>query len=242
MNIEKSDYMKIISLYEDNHLIVVYKPPGVLSQGGEMKIPNIIDQIKAYLKIKYNKPGNVYLGLVHRLDLNVGGVMVFARTSKAAKRLSEQVRNHNIGKRYLAIAEGRFIKSNGTISDYIKKDEAKRQAFLADKEDGKLAELKYDLLEECMYDDKIYSLLNIELITGRFHQIRFQLSNINHPLLGDTKYGDSEQKEDFFLGLHAYELTFEHPTTKELMTFNYKPEDHRFLLFKSIDDIPWRSE
>ena len=230
--------MNIPILFEDNHILVCVKPQGVLSQGGDMDQKNMVDELKNYIKVTYRKPGNVFLGLVHRLDLNVGGVMVFAKTSKAARRLSNQIKNHDFKKRYLAIAKGSFETKEGVFQDYLDKDTTKRQATIADEKNGKFASLHYFVLEEREFDNEIYSLVDIELITGRFHQIRFQLAHHNHPLYGDSKYGTTLNK-DFFLGLFAYELEFEHPTKKTIMKFRQRPLDSRFTQFKHINKIDW---
>ncbi len=229
--------MDLTILHEDNHIIVCLKPPGVLSQSGELGIPNMVDLLKDYLKEKYNKPGDAYLGLVHRLDLNVGGVMVFAKTSKAANRIGEQIKSHCFRKKYLAIAEGVFEDTTGTYFDYIIKDEAKRQAFISDKNSGKSAELRYRVIEQTIITNKPYSLLEINLITGRYHQIRFQLAHHLHPLYGDTKYGNHPENRDYFIGLYAYKLEFTHPVTKEHMTFIHKPAESRFKNFKEIENL-----
>ncbi|OQX93945.1 MAG: hypothetical protein B6I17_00840 [Tenericutes bacterium 4572_104] len=231
--------MDIPILFEDNHILVCVKPQGVLSQGGSIDKPNMVDELKKYIKEKYNKPGNVYLGLVHRLDINVGGVMVFAKTSKAAKRLSKQVKDHDIKKRYLAIAKGTFEKKRDRYVDYLSKNEEKRQAIIAEEISGKLAILNYQVLGQTKLNEDIYSLIDIDLITGRFHQIRFQFSYHGHPLYGDSKYGNMINK-DFFLGLYAYSLEFTHPVKKEKMIFKNKPNDERFLKFSKINKIDWR--
>lgn len=231
--------MNIKILYEDNHIIVCIKPSDILSQAGSMQKPDMVNELKKYIKEKYNKPGNVFVGLVHRLDLNVSGVMVFAKTSKAASRLSEQIRNHEFTKTYIAIAKGAFAEQKGVYSNYLTKDEIKRQAFVTDEFQGKLAKLQYEVLE---YNEVLdYSLVKIELITGRFHQIRCQMSHNNHPLMGDTKYSTANSNKDFFLGLYAYQLKFLHPTKKEEMIFNYKPLNKNFAKFKSINKINWRT-
>lgn len=231
--------MDLPIIYEDNHIIVCYKPEEVLSQAGEMDKPDMINLLKDYIKEKYQKPGNIYLGLVHRLDLNVPGVMVFAKTSKAASRLSEQIRNHQFQKSYLAIVSGQFEEKIGKFSDYLIKDETKRQAFITDSKQGKKAELEFEVLEYNALQD--ISLVKIKLITGRFHQIRCQFAYHNHALIGDTKYGKQTNNRTFFLGLYAYQLEFEHPTKKEALLFNYKPNNKNYLQFKSIDTINWRT-
>lgn len=232
--------MEPLVLLEDNHLIVCVKPSGILSQAGEMDIPDMVNILKGYLKEKYNKPGNVYLGLVHRLDLNVSGVMVFAKTSKAASRLSEQIKSHSFTKKYLAIVKGVFNSNEGFLEDYIRKDEKLRQAFLANSKTGKLAKLQYSVLGTNIIDEDVYSLVDINLLSGRFHQIRFQFANAGHPLLKDTKYGKMIENKDFFIGLYSYQIEFNHPVTKEELVFNHKPNDIYFRKYKELDLINWR--
>lgn len=209
---------KLEVLYEDNHIIVVNKPCNVLSQSDNTHDVDLLTMIKEYIKEKYNKPGNVYLGLVHRLDRPVSGVMVFARTSKAASRLSEQVRTHSFKKEYLAIAHGTFSKTEDTLEDYLEKL-PDGNTIVTDKEHGKLARLKYQVLEE--NKEKNISLLKIQLETGRHHQIRVQFSSRNHPLCGDQRYGKQDHIQ---ICLHAYKLSFIHPVTKENLTFKSLPK------------------
>lgn len=230
--------MDIKILYEDNHILVCVKPAGVLSQAGTLNKPDMVNLLKDYVKEKYQKPGNVYIGLVHRLDINVSGVMVFAKTSKAASRLSDQIRNHDFEKSYLAVVHDKFSSNEGTYQDYLWKDEAKRQAYISDSSKGKLAKLNYQVLE--YNETNKLSLVKIDLITGRFHQIRAQFSSHGHPLLGDTKYGSAAINQDFFLGLFAFQLRFIHPTKKEQLVFNCKPTHPHFLQFKAYDTIIWR--
>ena len=209
-------------LYEDNHIIVVVKEPGIPSQADKTKDDDMLTIIKAYLKEKNNKLGNVYLGLVHRLDRSVGGVMVFAKTSKAASRLSEQVRNKQVKKNYIAVVKGKMEKPNGVMQDYLVKDERKNKSFVTDKntKNAKYSELEYEVLK---YDDVMnMSLVKIDLKTGRHHQIRVQFSSRGHALCGDTKYGTRSRSKQ--LALWSYKLKFYHPTTKAEMEFKYLPE------------------
>ena len=204
-------------IYEDNHIIVVLKPQNVLSQGDETKDKSVLDMVKDYIKEKYNKPGEVYIGLVHRLDRPVGGIMVFARTSKAASRLSEQVRNKEFKKKYLAVVDGKFENKKGTLEDYLFKDERNNISKVVPKEkkNSKLAILDYEVLN---YDDKRdLSLIKINLRTGRHHQIRVQMANAGHGLFGDQKYGTRGKGKQ--IRLWAYELEFLHPVKKEIMKF-----------------------
>ena len=208
---------KLEVLYEDNHIIVVVKPFNIPTQEDSSKDIDMLTIIKDYIKEKYNKPGNVYLGLVHRLDRPASGVMVFARTSKAASRLSDEVRNRTIKKTYLAIVHGK-TKDKEKLVDYISKDNKTNNSYI-DKKSGKESILTYTRLK---YDEKEdLSLIKVDLETGRHHQIRLQMSNIGHPLYGDQRYGTQDKKQ---LALYAYKLEFTHPVTKEQMTFKKLPE------------------
>lgn len=163
-------------LYEDNHIIVVEKKPNIPVCEDSSKDKDLLTIIKEYIKVKYNKPGNVYLGLVHRLDRPVGGVMVFAKTSKAASRLSKQINENKFAKTYIAVVEGKMNKSD-TFTDYLIKDEKTNTSYITTKEKGKLSILDYTLIS---YKDNM-SLVKINLHTGRSHQIRVQFSSRNHP-------------------------------------------------------------
>lgn len=207
---------KLNILYEDNHIIVVVKPCNVLSQGDNTGDSSIMDYIKEYIKVKYNKPGNVYLGLVHRLDRPVGGIMVFAKTSKAAGRLCKAFNEHSITKKYLAIVKGKMEKSNDTLIDYIDKDK-NGDAIIS--KDGKKSILEYDVISYNKEND--CSLVSINLKTGRHHQIRIQFASRGHYLLGDQRYGVHDNKQ---ISLFAYYLEFLHPVTHEVMEFKVFPE------------------
>ena len=208
---------KLNILYEDNHIIVVEKPYNVPTQEDSSKDLDMINIIKNYLKEKYEKPGNVYLGLVHRLDRPVGGLMVFAKTSKAASRLSKQVKDNTFHKTYLAVVHGK-TKNKEKLVDYISKDSKTFSSFI-DKENGKESILEY---ENLYYDNKEdISLIKVNLITGRHHQIRLQMSNINHPLVGDQRYGIQDKKQ---IMLYAYKIEFIHPIKKEVMKFELLPK------------------
>lgn len=169
-------------LYEDNHLIAVFKPVGVLSQGDRTGDVNLFDEVRAYLKEKYNKPGNVYLGLLHRLDRPVSGIMLFAKTSKGASRLSEQFRNHTVEKIYHAIVLGKPSKNRGVLKNNLGKDTKSMKA--REFADGKEVILHYKIIK---INEKS-SLLKIKIEGGKFHQIRAQLSLAGFPILGDVKY------------------------------------------------------
>ena len=206
---------KLNILYEDNHIIVVEKPYNILSQGDNTKDISMVDLVKEYIKEKYNKPGNVYLGLVHRLDRPVGGIMVFAKTSKAASRLSKSFLNHEITKKYLAIIKGR-MKNNEELIDYIDKDD-KGNAFVS--KTGKEAILEYEELEYNENSDS--ALISVDLKTGRHHQIRIQFASRGHYLLGDQRYGVQDNKQ---ICLFCYYLSFIHPVTKEQVEFRLYPQ------------------
>lgn len=209
-------------LYEDNHIIVVEKIVNVPSQSDKTGDLDMLTIIKTYLKQKYNKPGNVYLGLVHRLDRPVGGVMVFAKTSKAASRLSEEVRAKQFEKRYLVIANGKFENNKGILEDYLLKNQAKNisKVVKAETKNSKLAKLDYEVVK---YDSDLnLSVLKINLYTGRHHQIRVQLSSRNHSIYGDQKYGGRGHGKQ--ICLWAYSLKIIHPITKKEMKFELYPK------------------
>lgn len=203
-------------LYEDNHIIVVVKPANVLSQSDSTNDDDMLSIIKRYLKEKYNKPGNVYLGLVHRLDRPVSGVMVFAKTSKAASRLSEEVRNHTFSKKYLAVVHGVGLKNSDSFTDYLVK-KSDNSSYITDSKSGKICKLSYEVIGECV--KKKLSLVDIDLKTGRHHQIRVQFASRGYPLYGDQRYGFSDKKQ---IALLAYEVSFVHPVKKEKMIFRCK--------------------
>ena len=209
--------------YEDNHIIVVEKKANILSQADSTKDIDMLTIIKKYIKEKYNKPGNVYLGLVHRLDRPVGGIMVFARTSKAASRLSEEVRNHTLKKTYLAVVHGILEKSDGVFSDYLKKI-GNGNTIVTTKNDGKYSELHYKVLSYNKKDKQ--TLVEINLITGRHHQIRVQFASRGYPLCGDQRYGRKDKTQ---IALYAYRLEFIHPVTKENMIFENRKINNLYL-------------
>ena len=213
-------------IYEDNHLLVVEKPINVPVQADKSGDEDLLTMLKKYLKEKYNKPGDVYLGLVHRLDRPVGGVMVFAKTSKAASRLSKQVQKHEFKKIYMAVIEGK-VSESGTFKDKLKKDEKTNITRVS--EDGKEAELSYNLIG---FVNNL-SLVRISLKTGRSHQIRVQFASRKIPLYGDQKYNPNAVKNQ--IALFASKLEFKHPITKEVMSFELPlPERYPFTLFKAL--------
>ena len=213
---------KLNVIYEDNHIIVVEKPVNIPSQGDKTGDMDMLTIIKGYLKEKYNKPGNVYLGLVHRLDRPVGGVMVFAKTSKAASRLSEEVRLKEFKKTYLVIVNGKMDKKTGNLEDYLLKNEKNNMSKVVKEntKNAKFASLDYEVLK---YDEDInLSVLKVNLHTGRHHQIRVQLSSRDHSIYGDQKYGGRGHGKQ--ITLWAYKLTIKHPITKEEMSFTSVPK------------------
>ncbi len=211
-------------LYEDNHIIVVSKPQGVPSQPDESGDKDMLSMVKDYIKEKYNKPGEAFVGLVHRLDRPTGGAMVFAKTSKAASRLSEQMRDGDFDKTYFAVVCGRPRDVKGKVVSYIKKDEKTNMAVIVPQATtgAKRAELDYETLE---YNSETnHSLVKVKLYSGRGHQIRVQMKSIKCPVFGDQKYG-GEAMPKVMLNLYAVELAFLHPTTKQKLIFRvYPPE------------------
>lgn len=211
-------------IYEDNHLLVVKKEPNILVQADNTKDLDLLTSLKKYLKDKYDKKGDVYLGLLHRLDRPVGGVMVFARTSKAASRLSNLIRNGNFDKTYLAIVLGK-VESSGVFEDYLLKLSSENRTII-DKF-GKYSRLSYNLIA---YKDGL-SLVKIKLDTGRSHQIRVQFSSRGFPLWGDQKYNNKALVGEQ-IALWSYEIKFTHPTRLETMDFKCNPPlDYPWSLF-----------
>lgn len=209
-------------LYEDNHIIVVVKPVNVPSQADKTGDEDMLTLIKKYIKEKYNKPGEVYLGLVHRLDRPTGGVMVFAKTSKSASRLSEQIRENKMHKKYLCIVDGKLEKEKGTFKDYLLKNEKTNTSKVVKEgtKNAKEAILDYEVVK---YNEEInLSVIKVDLHTGRHHQIRVQFASRGHSLSGDQKYGTRGRGKQ--LALWAYSLSFIHPTQKKEMNFEAYPE------------------
>ena len=200
-------------IYEDNHLLVVNKPVNVPVNADSSADSDLQQQLKAYLKEKYDKPGNVYLGLVHRLDRPVGGVMVFARTSKAASRLSESLRKGEFQKTYLAVVEAK-APPEAHLEDWLVKDGAANTTTVTQPGQGKLALLDYRTLQKA---DGL-SLLQVRIGTGRSHQIRVQLSHAGLPIWGDQRYNRHAIKGQQ-IALFAHQLSFPHPVTRQILTF-----------------------
>ena len=206
---------KLNVLYEDNHVIVVEKPINILSQGDATGDIDLLTMVKQYIKNKYNKPGNVYIGLIHRLDRPVGGIMVFARSSKAASRLNKQQLEHNFEKKYLAVINGIMNNNSGKLVDKLEKQS---DGSTIVSENGKRCVLNYKVLD--VNKKTMHSLVEIELETGRHHQIRVQFASRGHYLCGDQRYGKVDKTQ---LALYAYKLGFVHPVTKEKMQFSLNP-------------------
>jgi len=214
--------MDLKILYEDNHIIVVVKPVNIPSQGDKTGDEDMLTIIKKYIKEKYNKPGEVYLGLVHRLDRPTCGVIVFAKTSKAASRLSEQVREKEIQKKYLCIVDGKLEKEKDLWKDYLLKNEKNNMSKVVEEntKNSKEAILDYEVIK---YNEEInLSVVKVNLHTGRHHQIRVQFASRGHSLCGDQKYGTRGRGKQ--LALWAYSLSLVHPTKKERMEFESYPE------------------
>ena len=216
-------------LYEDNHIIVVLKEQMTACCPDESKDDNLFDQVKQYIKIAYNKPGNVYVGLVHRLDRPTGGVMVYAKTSKAAARLTAGLQNGDFEKKYLAVLCGTPDSQRGTLCNYLRKNTVNNMVYICTQteENAKYAELDYKVLESV----NKYSLVEVRLHTGRTHQIRVQMSGISHPVFGDMRYGGVLAQKGK-LALWAYCLSFTHPVTKERL---------RFIACPPETETPWKA-
>ncbi len=222
-------------LYEDNHIIVVEKPFNVPTQEDDSKDMDLLRMVKEYVRVKYNKPGEAYIGLIHRLDRVAGGIMVFARTSKAASRLSEQIRNRKFEKEYLTVVEGTMKSDSAELIDYLVKDNNANTVKVVKKEHSgaKEAKLRYDLLE---FKENL-SLIRVDLLTGRPHQIRVQFSSRNCAIWGDGKYGSSYTSKKG-IALWSYRISFEHPTRKEKMTFElFPPNVTPWNIFRAVENM-----
>ena len=215
-------------VYEDNHIIVVLKPQGVPTCGDESGDDSLLEGVRRYLKVTYEKPGNVYVGLIHRLDRPTGGVLVFAKTSKAASRLSEQMRGGDFEKKYFTVLVGTPKEPQKTLVNYLKKNPVNNMVYLCPPttDGAKMASLDYRVLQE----REGLCLAEVRLHTGRTHQIRVQMAGIGHPVYGDMRYGGENAKKGW-LALWAYSLSFTHPVTKERMRFMVQPP---------ADNVPWK--
>lgn len=220
--------MNIPILYEDNHLLIVEKPNNIPVQQDKSNDNDLLSMLKEDIKIRYNKPGNVYLSLIHRLDRPVGGAILFAKTSKAASRMANLFRKREINRSYLAIVRGIVRTQEEKLIHYLRKDEKRNKVFAVDSKakDAKKAILHYKLLET----KENMSLLLVQLETGRSHQIRVQLQQIGHPLFGDQKYGQKVNKVGEQIALWSHELTFNHPVKQEQIVVKSYP---------SHDTYPW---
>ena len=216
---------KLDVLYEDNHIIVVIKPQNIPTQGDSSKDESLLDMVKAYVKEKGNKPGEAFIGLVHRLDRPTGGVMVFAKTSKAASRLSEQLKDGSFEKNYFAVTVGTPKERAGRAENWLLKDEKNNivKTVPAAYEGAKKAILEYKVLDE---NSKV-ALVDVKLITGRSHQARVQLKALGTPIFGDAKYGGDTLAKGHNLALWAYSIRFYHPTTKEPFVFKVTPPQEK---------------
>ena len=215
-------------IFIDNHLIAVTKPAGLLTQPDRNTDESLIDQTRQWIKEKYNKPNNIFLGLVHRLDRNVSGIVLFARTSKAASRLSKQFREGTPKKHYRAIVLGKLKEEHTTLVHYLRKEKSLRATvFPRETPTAKRSELSYKVINSL--ENK--SLLEVSLSTGRFHQIRAQMAFIGHPIIGDVKYGAPEPLPNQEIALYAHKLVFSHPVSNEEITLT-APEPKTWEQFK----------
>lgn len=208
-------------IYEDNHLIIINKAPGELSQSDITKDSSLVDDLKVYLKHKYQKKGNVYLGLVNRLDRPTSGLLIFSKTSKSLTRMNKIQKLRKIKKTYYAVTEKRPKNESDQLINYLKKNQSKNKSFVVNENDpkAKKAILKYRLIKKL----KNYFLLEIILETGRHHQIRCQLSNIGCPIKGDVKYGAKRPNKDRSISLHSKKIEFTHPVSNKELTFTAEP-------------------
>ena len=204
-------------LYEDNHLLAINKLPGQITQGDKTGDPSLADLVKEYIKVRDNKPGQVYCGVIHRLDRPVSGVVLLAKTSKALSRMVEKVRTRDFEKHYWAVVKDAPPQKSGILENWLVKNEERNKSYVfgAARPNAKLARLEY---QEIAISDGGYHLLDINLHTGRHHQIRCQLANIGCPIKGDLKYGAPRSNPYGSISLHAHTVTFEHPVTHNILT------------------------
>lgn len=213
-------YLDII--FEDNHLLVVNKPAGILTQPSGTEQASLENYAKEFIKHKYQKAGNVFLSAIHRLDKPVSGIVLFGKTSKAVQRLNAAMREKKSKKIYLCIVSGNLNEKQGILEHHLSHESYHAQIVEASNEEGKLSRLQYKVLKE----NSMFSLIQIELETGRYHQIRIQLSTIGHPILGDKKYRSQVNYRPEEIALHHWKLTIPHPVTSELKTFVSDVPDH----------------
>ena len=221
-------YEDINIVYEDNHLLAAVKPAGVPAQADESGDTDMLTLLKEYLKVKYAKPGEAYLGLVHRLDRPTGGVMVFAKTSKAAARLTQSMKDGEFEKTYLCVTCGVPKDKSGELVHYLKKNERTNTVAIVPMltQGAKRAELHYDVLQ----DKQGFALVKVRVGTGRSHQIRVQMASLKCPLFGDRRYGGDPKTFKHGLALWATRISFPHPTEEKRMTF---------LVYPPTDEVPW---
>tara|TARA_B100000513_G_scaffold28194_1_gene10940 strand:- start:761 stop:1426 length:666 start_codon:yes stop_codon:yes gene_type:complete len=200
-------------IYEDNHLIAVCKKSGEIVQGDKTGDKPLSEEIKSYLKTKYKKPGNVFLGTIHRLDRPTSGIVLFAKTSKSLSRMNELFKNKKVQKTYYAITEDMPNKAKGVITSLLKKNQKQNKSYITKLDDGKKSELEYELIEKLQN----YFLIKVKPKTGRHHQIRVQLSSIGCKIKGDVKYGAKRANKDKSICLHSYSISFVHPVKNELI-------------------------
>ena len=205
---------KLHVLYEDNHLIAINKKSGDICQGDKTGDIPLSEIVKEFLKNKYNKPGNVFLGTIHRIDRPTSGVIIYAKTSKALSRMNDKFRNNEISKTYWAIVKNKLPKEKDIIENYLLKNNKKNKSFVTKTNEGKHSKLHYTIIKSL----ENYYLYEIKPETGRHHQIRVQLSNIGSPIKGDLKYGAKRSNKDASICLHARKIIFEHPVSKDKIT------------------------
>lgn len=208
--------MTLDILYEDNHLLVLNKPAGLLTQPTNLEEDCLLHRARDWIKKTYNKPGNVFLEPIHRIDRPVSGIVVFAKTSKALSRLNESIRDHKLVKTYIAKVEGIPSSSEGRLENYLVHDDYRARVVGKTYPEAKLAKLSYKVLKT----ENNSALLEVNLETGRYHQIRVQLSNIGHPIFYDEKYGARSRREGKVIALHHTKISFPHPISKEIITIS----------------------
>lgn len=219
-------------VYEDNHLLAVSKSAGLLVQGDDTGDEPLTEKVAKFLKEKYHKQGNAFVGLVHRIDRPVSGLVLLAKTSKALERMNEAFSTRKVEKTYLAAVEGKLLNPSGLLENWMSKNTQKNTSYItkAGQSGAKKALLKYSLLKQL---DR-YALLEVSPETGRHHQIRLQLSTMGHSIVGDLKYGAKRSLENGGIGLHAFRLSFDHPVTKEPLIIEAPlPDYFPWSIFKS---------
>lgn len=219
-------------LYEDNHYIAISKKAGVLVQGDQTGDRSLADSLANYLKKKYNKPGNVFVGVIHRIDRPVSGLVLFAKTSKGLSRMNEAFRTREVDKTYLAVVEGKVMRGGGKLTSYLIKNQKNNKSYASpkEKEGYKKAVLSFTVLKHLDH----YSLLEVSPETGRHHQIRVQLSDMGHAIKGDLKYGAQRSNEDGSISLHSFRLELTHPIKKDKLVINCPKPDTDIWKFTEV--------